>query len=99
MKRLAGKPFALVGVNADPDRSRIPEQKKKHQINWRSFWNGSKGPRGPISTAWQVRGWPTAYVIDHRGVVRHKNVYGEDLDKAVEDLLAKVGKRKNVVTL
>ena len=99
MKRLAGQPFALVGVNADPDRNTIPEQKKKHRINWRSFWNGPKGPRGPISGDWKVRGWPTTYVIDHRGVVRYKNVYGKALDEAVEDLLQKVGKRKNIVTL
>jgi hypothetical protein len=29
----------------------------------------------------------TTYVLDHRGVIRYKNVHGEDMDRAVETLL------------
>jgi hypothetical protein len=25
-----------------------------------------KGTQGPIPTQWNVRGWPTLYVIDHK---------------------------------
>ena len=31
---------------------------------------------GPISTAWNVRGWPTIYLIDQDGVIRYKG-HGE----------------------
>ena len=49
----------------------------EENITWRSFWNGPDGTGGPISKAWNVRGWPTIYVIDHKGVIRAKNVRGE----------------------
>ena len=89
VKRLKDKPFALLGVNSDRDREKIKEICKEKNISWRSFWNGG-GTGGPISTAWNVRGWPTIYVMDEKGVIRYKNVRGEAMDKAVDALLAKM---------
>ena len=89
VKRLNGKPFALLGVNSDRDREKIKETVKEKGLTWRSFWNGG-GTRGPISTKWNVRGWPTIYVLDADGVIRFKNVRGEAMDKAVDLLLAKI---------
>jgi Zn-dependent oligopeptidase len=34
-----------------------------------------------------VQGWPTIYVLDHKGVIRFKDVRDEDMDKAVDQLL------------
>ena len=42
------------------------------------------------SGTWGVRGWPTIYVLDDKGVIRYKNVRGSAIDKAVETLVAKV---------
>jgi hypothetical protein len=63
-------------------------------VTWRSFWCGEKGTSGPIPTKWNVRGWPTIYVIDHEGVIRYKNVRGEKMDEAVDALLAAMPKAK-----
>ena len=89
VKRLADKPFALVGVNSDKDMKELKPVLEKEQITWRSFQN-DKGDGGMISNAWNVRGWPTLYVIDAKGVVRHKWVgapAGEVMDKAIEKLV------------
>ena len=88
VKEYAGRPFALIGVNSDSDRDEILKIKEEKDLNWRSFWNGGS-TRGPISTAWNVRGWPTIYILDHEGVIRYKNVRGEELDKAIAELVAK----------
>ena len=90
VKRLEGKPFALIGVNSDPDKDKLKERMTKEQITWRSFWNGPKGPDGPISHAWNVRGWPTIYVLDAKGTIRFKGVRGEAMDKAVDELLKEI---------
>ena len=90
VKRLEGKPFALIGVNSDPDKEKLKERMTKEQITWRSFWNGPKGPDGPISHAWNVRGWPTIYVLDAKGTIRFKGVRGEAMDKAVDELLKEI---------
>ncbi len=91
MKQLADKPFALIGVNSDPDLEKLRETLKEKNLTWRSFWNGPEGTSGPISTKWNVTGWPTIYVMDHNGVIRYKNVRGEKMDEAVTALLAEMG--------
>ena len=93
VKRLAGQPFALIGINSDRDREALKKVMKKQGITWRSFWNGGS-TQGPISSAWNVRGWPTIYVLDHNGVIRYKNVRGEKMDVAVDALLAEMKKGK-----
>ena len=87
VKRLSDAPFALIGVNSDRDLEALAPVLEEEQITWRSFWNGPEGTSGPISTRWNVRGWPTIYVLDHEGKIRFKNVRGEAMDKAVDSLL------------
>jgi hypothetical protein len=92
VKKLADKPFALIGVNSDKDLKALKETLEKEEITWRSFWNGEKGTGGPISEAWNVHGWPTIYVIDHKGVIRFKNLRGDPLEKAIEKLVEEAEK-------
>ena len=37
-----------------------------------------------------MRGWPTIYILDHKGVIRFKNKRGEAMDQAVDQLLAEM---------
>jgi hypothetical protein len=95
VKTLADKPFALLGVNSDTDKVALKKTLKEENISWRSFWNGPDGTGGPISKAWNVRGWPTMYLIDHKGVIRYKYLGspGEKvLDKAIEKLVEEAEK-------
>ena len=87
---LKDKPFALLGVNSDPDKDYYFAEAKTMGVTWRSFWCGPKGTSGPIPSKWGVRGWPTIYVLDHKGVIRFKDVRGEEMTKAVEQLLAEM---------
>ena len=87
---LKDKPFALIGVNSDRDLADYRRQAKEMGVTWRSFWCGEEGTRGPIPTKWNVRGWPTIYVLDHEGVIRFKGVRGEAMTKAVEQLLGEM---------
>ena len=90
VKRLADKPFAIIGVNSDKDLEKLRTRLTEESISWRSFWNGPQGTGGPISSRWNVRAWPTIYVLDHQGVIRYKNVRGDALDAAIEELLAEM---------
>ena len=85
--RLKDKPFALIGINSDTDKNTLKPRMVKEKITWRSFWNGPKGTDGPISKAWNVRGWPTTYVLDHKGTIRYKHVREKAMDDAVDALL------------
>lgn len=44
---------------------------KEENITWRSWWDGGD-TTGPIASQFHVEGWPTFYVIDHAGTIRHK---------------------------
>jgi hypothetical protein len=97
VKRLESKPFALIGVNSDKDKEDIKKKNVEAQITWRSFWNGEKGTGGPISKTWEVQGWPTLYLIDHKGVIRRKflgNPGDADLDRLIDELVEKAEKDK-----
>lgn len=87
VKRFKERPFVLLGVNGDMDRSAARRAVKQHDIPWRSFWNGAKGPAGPIATNWNVRGWPGVFVLDHLGAIRHKGLRGRHLDEPLERLI------------
>lgn len=83
--RLAGKPFALVGVNSDTDRAKLKAVVEKERITWRSFRDGPAP--SPIAKEWNVHSWPAVYVLDRKGMIRYRNVRGHDLEEAVDALL------------
>lgn len=85
LEKYADKPFAIVGVNTDQP-TRLKQVQEQKLVTWRSF---ADGPGGPIAEAWRVASIPTIYVLDHEGVIRYKNVRGDELTTAIEELLAK----------
>jgi hypothetical protein len=93
VKRLANRPFALIGINSDQDRDALKKVLEAEKITWRSFWNGGS-TSGPISTAWRVRGWPTIYILDANGVIRARDVRGEAMDHVVDALLTELEGKK-----
>ena len=93
--RLKDEPFALVGVNSDKDLEKLQPVLKQEEITWRSFWNGPEGTGGPISKRWGISGWPTMYLIDAEGKIRHKFVGSpgdEKLDAAIDALVEEAKK-------
>ncbi len=93
VKKFEGKSFALIGVNSDSDREKLADVLKKESITWRSFWDGGK-VGGPIASKWNVNLWPTIYVLDHRGVIRAKQLQGTSLEKKLDDLVREVPQSK-----
>jgi predicted GTPase len=85
VKRLADKSFALIGINSDGDRSVVNEILKRENITWRQVIDGNT--RGPLATSWNVKGWPTIYILDAKGVIRYKDLRNEKMEEAVKTLL------------
>ena len=72
VKRLEGKPFALLGINSDENREKLKKLQAKESITWRSWWDGGS-VEGPIAEKWNVQSWPTMYLLDSKGVIRYKS--------------------------
>jgi thiol-disulfide isomerase/thioredoxin len=89
VEKLKGKPFALISVSADDEKKELEDFIAKEPMPWNHWW---EGPEASLLKTWNIRFFPTIYVIDAKGVIRHKNIRGADLEKAVEALVAETGK-------
>ena len=94
LELFADEDVALLGVNSDAELGTIVEAKKEEGLAYPTWWDGHSQPdaevvaaNGPIATEWGVLGWPTIYVIDESGVIRHIDKRGGALIEAVDDLL------------
>jgi hypothetical protein len=68
VKKWKDRPFAVIGVNVNGhDAKALKTLMDKEKLTWRSFVDGEA-----IISTWNLPGTPTFYVIDHRGVIRHK---------------------------
>ena len=60
----------------------------KEKLNWRSFADhGGGAALGPICTRWNLAGTPTLFLLDHKGVIRHKWV-GSPGEKKIDAAIA-----------
>jgi len=84
VKKLEGKPFTLISISADAKKETLTKFLEKTPMPWTHWHNGSTGG---ILEDWEVQFFPTIYVLDHKGVIRYKNVRGKAMDEAVEKLL------------
>lgn len=67
---LSEEAFSIVSVSTDFDKSTLLESLESGEITWRCWWDGPPG--GPIATRWGVAGYPSLFLIDAQGVVRHR---------------------------
>ena len=85
------KPFALIGVNINcHDPKTLKEVMDKEQLNFRSFTDtAAGGGLGVIGSAWNLFGTPTVFVLDHKGVIRYRQIGIPD-KKAIDEVLNKL---------
>ena len=86
VSRMKDEPFVMLGVNGDDDKAELRREIARHGINWKSWWDGD----GRIRKRWQLEGYPLIFLIDHKGIIRHKfegRTPGPVIDKALEELL------------
>jgi hypothetical protein len=79
VERLQNRPFALLGVNADPSRDALRQTQEKHQITWRSWWDGSRR----IATKYHVSRYPALFLVNHDGIIR-RSYLGRPPDAQIE---------------
>ena len=85
LARYKDRPYAMVSVSTDQEIGTLKKAIASGEITWRCWWDGGKA--GPITTKWGITGFPSIFVLDRQGVIRFKDVRGDDLDRAVAELL------------
>jgi thiol-disulfide isomerase/thioredoxin len=84
--RLKDRPFALLSVDTDSNAETLKKSVDAGEITWRCWWD--RGTTGPITTRWGIERFPAIFVLDRSGVIRFKEVRGDELDRAVATLLS-----------
>jgi hypothetical protein len=85
---MQGKPFALIGVNINcHDPKTLKGVMDRERLHFRSFTDAACGDGlVVIGSAWNLFGTPTVFVLDHRGVIRYRQVGIPD-KKAIDEVL------------
>jgi peroxiredoxin/TolA-binding protein len=89
LKKNSGRAFSIVAISGDDDVDTVKQHLANRSLPWTHWYNG---PEGGVLDAWNVQAFPTVYLIDAAGVIRHRNIHGEELNKAVESLLKEAEK-------
>ena len=84
VERLKGQPFALLGVDCEPDKETARKTMARERMTWPNWYDGAPGT-GPIAERYHVRGYPSVFVLDAKGVIRSRSAV--DLDQTVDKLL------------
>ncbi len=96
--RLKGKPFELVSISVDETKKVLTDFLAIVSMPWTHWWESQDGH---VFDGW-VGGLPTIYVLDTQGVIRYRDLRGEELEKAVNTLLDEASKtgapKANVTT-
>lgn len=92
VQRLKDQPFALLGINSDGEAEEVKKMLAEQEITWRQAIDGDTS--GPLATRWNVQGWPTIYILDAEGKIRFRDLRDEEMEKAVNELLAELAAKK-----
>ncbi len=64
--KYSGRPFQILGVNADTDRETGQEAAETKQLTWPSWYDEGS----IIAQKYGVTGYPTFILVDHKGVIQ-----------------------------
>jgi thiol-disulfide isomerase/thioredoxin len=88
-ERFKDQPFALLGVDCDPDKVEASRVMERERMTWPSWFDGAPG-EGPIASRYYVRGYPTIFVLDAKGIIRGKYGRIANLHERIDDLVKEV---------
>jgi peroxiredoxin len=78
--------FEVLGICSDQSKDDIRPAVSNGDVTWRCWWDGNED-RWRIHNEWGLNGAPWIFVLDRDGIVRFKDVDGEELQTAVQTLL------------
>lgn len=81
----AEKPFAIIGVNHGDGPEAYKRGLEEHRITWTSAF---QGPRAAISELYDIRAYPTFFLLDREGVIAAKGHSSAEVAAEIERLLA-----------
>lgn len=92
LEKLGTRAPALRKKIFEADLANLGQILEKNKITWRQAVLGTT--RGALPTRWNVQGWPTIYILDAKGVIRFRDLRGEEMESAVLGLIQEAKEAK-----
>lgn len=86
-QELNPKGFEIIGVSLDRDRQQLDDYIEKEQLPWNISFSGQAW-KDETAQLYGVNSIPSYWLIDKKGILRQFGLRGEELKKAIEELLA-----------
>lgn len=84
-RKYGGRPFAILGVSHDAERSDLKEFLERTNLPWPNIFDAG----GSICKQWKVTGFPTVVLVDGDGMIRGR-WSGSGQSKQIEAMVAKL---------
>ncbi len=93
VKLHSDQPFAVIGVNTNDSPKAYRAGLEKFNVTWISAYQGEQG--SPIADLFRVSGYPTYFLLDHKGRIVEKGHSSKALEGKIPGLIkaAKEDKR------
>jgi len=82
-----GRGFEIIGISLDRQEAQLKEYLEKEKLPWKISFSG-KFWEDETARLYNVHAIPSYWLIDKKGVLRYFGLRGEQLKKAIEELLA-----------
>jgi peroxiredoxin len=89
--RFQKRGLAILGISLDTEMEALKRFIADEEIDWPQLCDG-RGAKGELPRRMGVIAIPTMILIDRQGVIRHVGLRGEELEAAIEKLLAEPAK-------
>jgi len=80
------KGFEIIGISLDREKTKLEDYLKSNEITWPQVFDG-KGWDSRIGRLYAVVSIPSTFLLDREGKIRYRNLRGEELRRAVEELI------------
>lgn len=87
-ERLAGAPFAFIGIPSDEDLDELKLKAARKGVNFQNIWPG--GYDSVVRRDFAIWREPTIFVLDGTGTIRFVDARGKQLEQAVDALLSEM---------
>jgi len=83
-KEYADRGVVVIGIDLDRNEGAFTGAVSYFGLTYPQVFDGAEGK---VSSLYRVSGIPMSYLIDRDGIIRGKSLRGDDLKKAIEELL------------
>ena len=86
-KKYHDRGFEIIGISLDTSESALRSELQKQGITWPQYYDG-KGWDNQIAALYRVFAIPATFLLDREGIIRYRDLRGQELADKVAELLA-----------